>query len=473
MIMRKADFFPEHKTLLKAALFLVALVFLRGQGGAAAAKKAAAPPISVLADRVHYDNISGDIVAEGNVRVRQGDQLVTAERIEGNAKTKDVWSKGPAQFAGSPATALEGASAAYNYETGFGRIDGVTGKTGSQFIAADIVEIMPGKLEGQNALISRCDAVSHAKCQHITAKKVEIWPNDKMIAYDVDLYILGKKLLHRKRYVVSLRGGGDSNVPRLGYNNDDGFYIRHRIAYPLGKNLTVGGNVLLSSSTGARSRGWVEYTLENLRAEYAWGYVQDGDDDWLKQENNIRISYGNKLFKLPLRYRLWAERGLWKDSRKRSWHKDIGAYLSLNPIFFDRRRTFWLTLGGGYRKVSESYLSINADESRYDAGLHKVISPNFTVGVLYSDVKNLTDIFDYNRTDVAKSLTYTLDVKFDRLNKVTFLQQYDLSNNRVYKNRVTYTRKLHCWEAVIYYERERPLGGHYNNRLHLELNLAI
>ncbi|MDR2007169.1 MAG: hypothetical protein LBP78_08025, partial [Acidaminococcales bacterium] len=212
---------------------------------------------------------------------------------------------------------------------------------------------------------------------------------------------------------------------------------------------------------------------ENLHAEYSCGYVQDGDDDWLKQENNVRISYGNKLFKLPFSYSLWAERGLWKDSYKRSWHRDIGAYLSLNPVYFDRRRTLWLTLGGGYRKVDESYLNISVDESRYDAGLYKIISPNFTVGVLYSDVKNLTDIFDYNRTDVAKSLTYTFDIKIDRLNKITFLQQYDLANNRVYKNRITYTRKLHCWEAVLYYERERPLGGRYDNRMHLELNLAI
>ncbi|MDR2006546.1 MAG: hypothetical protein LBP78_04820, partial [Acidaminococcales bacterium] len=256
--MRKAIFPPEHKVLLAVTSFLAALFFLCGQGGAAAAgkgaQKEAAPPISVLADRVHYDNVSGDIVAEGNVRVRQGDRLVTAERVEGNARTKDVWTESPARFTDSlTATTLEGETAVYNYGTGRGRIDGVTGKTGSQFIAADEVEILPDKLEGQNALISRCDAVYHAKCQHITAKRVDIWPNDKMIAYDVDLYILGKKLLHRKRYVVSLKGGADSNVPRLGYNSGDGFYIRHRVAYPLGKNLTAGGNVFAASSIGARS----------------------------------------------------------------------------------------------------------------------------------------------------------------------------------------------------------------------------
>jgi LPS-assembly protein len=481
--MGKADSRLERKILIATAFFLAALFFFCGQREALAAAgkgakkgagKGAAPPVSVFADRVHYEGVHGDILAEGNVRVQQGDRLIVSERVEGNAETKDVWFKSAARFVDAlSATDLEGQSASYNYGTGNGRIDGATGKTGVQFITAEEVEILPGKLSGKNVSISRCDAVSHAKCQHIVAKRVDIWPNEKMIAYDVEMYILGKKVLSRKRYIVSLKGGADSNVPRLGYDSGDGAYIKHRLAYPLGENLTAGGDLFAASSAGGRSRAWVEYALAGLRAEYSWGYVEDGDGDWLKQENNVRVSYGNKLFKLPFSYRLWAERGLWKDSRKRSWHREIGAYLSLNKVYFDRRRTLWLALGGGYRKVDESYLAIGANESRYDVGLYKAISPNVMASVLYSDVKNLTDIFDYNRTDVAKSLLYTLDVKIDRLNKITFQQQYDLANNRVYKNRVAYTRKLHCWEVVVRYERERPLGGRYENRLHLELNLAV
>ena len=476
--LRKDSVMPHYKKLLLLGVFLISCSFFLPEDANAAKKKqkdnAGEAPISVLADYIHYDNATGEIFAEGNVRVLQNGQTLSAARIDGNVNTADIWTKVVTRFE-EPALGNDftGDSATYNYNSRTGHIDNVKGKSGTEYITADNIEIMPDKSVAQNVSMSRCNAENHVKCQHTTATRVDIWPNDRMIAYNANVYILGKKVYHQDRYVVSMGAGEDKFFPHIGYNNDDGAYISHTVAFPLGNKTTIGADLFAGSKAGGRTDGWIRHDERNFNIRYSYGYDQDDDDDWVKKENNISIKYHQKrLFKTPLSYRFWFERGLWKERSIRSWHSELGAYLSHDPIYLGSK-SFYFTMGTGYRKLKESYGDIDNDEFRYDFNLNKIFSAKFDVGVGYSVVDDYDNIFEYDSIDVTRSLTYFVNWSPTKQDKFTFWQQYDTERNRVYKNRITYTRRLHCWELVLGYERERYIDRKYDNKFKWEVHLAI
>lgn len=430
-------------------------------------------PISVFADYIHYDKETGDLFAEGNVRLVRGDQVVLADRVDGNVNSADIWTKVQTRFEqGSTNTNLVGDAANYNYEDRTGKIENISGTTSTQYVKAKDAEIFPEKMVVNNAMMSRCSA-NNTKCYHITAERIDIWPNDKIIAYNVKVYLLGKKLITRSRYIVSLNGEG-SEVPRVGYSNDNGLYLKYTLSYPIDYKTAVGVDLYAATKVGGRSTGWIRHTEKNLLLEYSYGYYEDDDSEWIKKENNIRVVYGNQqLFKLPLKYRFWFERGFWIGSGISSWHTEFGGYLSADTIYFGKSKSTWLSLGAGFRRLQESYNSIKENEYRYDIGLHKKISSKWEVGAVYSKVINNVSLFAYNRVDVPNSLTYSIKWQPDHLNKLEFLQQYDTEYNRVYKSRINYTRNLHCWDFILSFERERPMNGKYNNKIRFDIQLAI
>ena len=431
-------------------------------------------PITILAEYIHYDNVNGDIFAEGNVRIIRSDQTLTADRMDGNVNTGDIWTKTKTKFQEENSQSdFTGDSAEYNYNTKMGNIYNVKGKTGSQYVTFDSVELLPEKMVGQNAMISRCNAQEHAKCQHTTATRVDIWPNDRLIAYNANIYVLGKRIYHQDRYVSNIGADAKKQLPKIGYNNDYGVYLKYTMAYPFGSKVSLGADFLAATEMGGRTKAWLRYDERNYGLQYSYGYFEDTDHEWIKKENNIRADYYYKyLFNTPLKYKFWFERGKWKDRYKQSWHTEAGAYLTHDPLYLGSKSTY-VVFGAGYRKVKESFGNIDEDEYRYDAALHKIFSPKFSVSAVYSDVRNNADIFDYDSIDVDKSITYVISVQPDKRNKVSFLQQYDLERNRVYRNRIEYTRNLHCWEIVLSYERERRIDRSYDNKFNWEIHLGI
>ncbi len=466
----------KHKGIFLCAFFSLVFVLLFQTQIYAKENEndTAGKPVTILADYIHYDNQTGDIFAQGYVRIIQDDQIITGDRFDGNVKNQDVWTKQLVNFQqNATQTNVYGNSAEYNYKTKTGQVNTVYGKTGKQYITAEKVDILPDKLVADEATMSRCGAQTHVKCYHITAKKIDIWVNDKIIAYDVNVYILGKKMLYRDRYVVALTGE-NSNVPRIGWDSDDGLYIKYSYIYPLNKDFYIGANFTAATEVGGRTLGWFLYEGKNFNAKYSYGYEQDDDSNWIRKENNIKINYHTKpIFKTALNYRLWFERGFWVGNNKESWHTEAGIYINHNPIYFDGKKTLHMTLGTGYRKLKESYGNIDQDEFRYDVGLHKKISHKWSIGTNYSNVKNNVSLFEYNKVDVPESWIYYATWSPDDLNAVSLLQEYDTKNNRVYRNKIEYKRNLHCWDLTLYYERKNPINSKTENKVHWEISWAI
>ncbi len=470
----------ENKTKLLAGILLSLFILCCPVDVAEAAKKQKEEPVenlpvTIYADYVHYEESSGDLYAEGNVRVIQGGQVMLAQRIDGNVKTGDIWTRVKTEFR-EPATQTKFFSDKidYNYNSKTGQADNVTGKVRKENMQADKVDIYPDRMQGHNAMMTRCTAKG-TKCQHTVARRVDIWPApvNKLIAYDAKVYVLGMQIAHRTRYVTSL-GERDNQIPRIGYDNDYGYYVAQNYSFPIDYKTTVGVNMLAGTEIGGRSIGWANHQETNFRIRYSYGYTEDSDNHWIKKENNIRADYYYKrLFGLPWKYRLWFERGLWKDDKKQSWHKDIGIYFSRDPIYLSRGKSIWFNLGTGYQVVEESYRNTRQDIYRYDIGLTKRISPKWMVNGVYSNSSSTTTLFNYNAINVAESFSYTITWRPDNKNAFMFYQQRDVANDRVYMNKASYVRNLHCWDLYILYERERRVGQPHDNKFRWEMHLAI
>jgi len=152
-------------------------------------------------------------------------------------------------------------------------------------------------------------------------------------------------------------------------------------------------------------------------------------------------------------YAFSALYGKWSDSAKSSWHQDYNLYLAADPVKLSD--TLALKLGTGFRHVRESYDGSRNNIFRYDASLEKKWSPRLTTLAGYHYITDNRTLFDYNRDELGRQFDLGFMYKIDRMNSIGYLQTYDVANNRIYDQDVTWYRNLHCWEAKITYRIKR------------------
>jgi len=200
------------------------------------------------------------------------------------------------------------------------------------------------------------------------------------------------------------------------------------------------------------------YGAINRESNYSlgvvYGYFRDYDNRWIKKEPEFKLDFfSHRLGSLPVSYSFYALYGKWTDSVKSSWHQDYSLYFSGDAIKLGD--TLKLYLGTGVQHVRESYNGSNQNVFRYDASLYKTWSPRFTTWTAYHYTKNNQTLFEYNKNDLARQLDVGFNYKIDRMNTIGFVQTYDVTNNRIYDQDVTWYRNLHCWEATVTYRIKR------------------
>ena len=82
------------------------------------------------------------------------------------------------------------------------------GTNGDDLYKADIAHIYKDHVDlDQGASVTRCPAVEHPPCLEVRADHVVIYPNDKIIAYGVKVYLKGKHIYSRDRWINRLNDG--------------------------------------------------------------------------------------------------------------------------------------------------------------------------------------------------------------------------------------------------------------------------
>ena len=185
-------------------------------------------PISFTGDKAEYDSVSGDFYLSGNVVITQGREKLVTNYAQGNMKTGDVWLEQGGSIV-EPGSTLSGKWAHYNFNTKTGEIKEVGGTGDKDWYTAPHATIHPDKMVmDQGGTMSRCPAVEHTPCLSVTAKTFEIYPKQKMVAKDVQVFVKGKHVLSKDIWERDLTETNKTRIiPRIGYDgSDNGAFIK-------------------------------------------------------------------------------------------------------------------------------------------------------------------------------------------------------------------------------------------------------
>jgi len=442
------------KTTKIVAGLLVGLLLMAGPLPVQAAKKKKVKkppqPIEIVADEMYFSDKTGELFAKGNVVITQDKSKITASIMRGNDKQMEVWVDGQARLI-DPVTNVIGTKIRYNYGAQFGTMQDIKGKCGNDFITGKSIHFEEGKYTAYQASSTSCPAIGTPD-QRITARKIVIWPGDKMIAYDAKVWIKNFVIYSTPRYSRSLKED-DSEFPTFGYDDPDGFWIKQRLNYALNNKITAYVDLTYYGRAGFRPDFGLVDQEEDYTIRLIEGRFKDSDSRWIRKEPELRFEWHLKpLGKLPWKYYFTASYGKWTDENKSSWHQDYILYFARNPIYLDKQKTWTWSNGFGGELIRDSYNASSQNIIRFNTSLSKRLKPWLTVWTGFNFTSNNNSVFSYNNTNVTNEWVNGFHVQIDKKTGFSFYNSYDTQLNRTYENYFTLHRNLHCWNTTLQYQ---------------------
>ncbi|MEG1413321.1 MAG: OstA-like protein [Acidaminococcaceae bacterium] len=410
-------------------------------------------PITLYGDEVNYHKADGSFSATGNVRMMQGGQVLLTSKVEGNMQTGDVYLNEGGQLLENFSD-MHGEWVHYNFNTKNGELKKINGKSEEDFFKAPHGTIAAGVITlDEGASSTRCPAVVHDPCILFTADKIEIYPQDKMIAYDVKVYLKGKHIYSRDRIINKLDGSEDqSAIPRIGFESENGMRLTYQDNRMLSKKDVITSDLAYYSKAGWKPMFSYKHDERNFYFKLQTGNEEDSDNNWIKKSKNVILAYKpHHIGKLPVAYSLYFNRGLWEDDNQTSWHTEYGVYLNHDRINLDQKHSLFLDLGVGYKRVHEEVGDTTESTMLYNASLGKQFDAKWSSWLSYYRQNITNNIFNYDQPDMGREVQVGVGYEFDKKNKVIFLTRYDEGERSLYEYNLRYIHKFCCFNFELEY----------------------
>ena len=419
-------------------------------------------PVIVYGDNVVYHPETGDFTAKGKVRIYQGTQKLFTTLAEGNMKSGDLYlNQGGRMVDG--ATTTDSKWAHYNFTNKNGLVKDMKGKSAKDFYEAEEAVIYPDRMEmTKGGRTSSCPAVDHTKCLEVRADKVIMYPNDKIIAFGVKVYMKGKHIYSRDRWVNKLgQDSGNSLVPHIGYNKTHGVEITYDLRYPLGDKDVARAELKYYSKIGWRPMLSERHDERNFYVTIQNGHTEDSNNNWIKKERDVTIGYKSHKFnkKWPLNYSAYYNHGLWSDKNNKSWHTEYGVFMSHDPIKLTQgKRPLTLYLGVGHKWTKESITNYIDKTMLYSGTLRQSFVGGWNSWLGYYWQKTTNSVFAYSNPDMARELQFGVNKRFDDKNNLSWTVRYDEGKRSVYEYVWRYTHSFCCWRFMLEFRDKRYNG---------------
>ncbi|SDF72739.1 LptA/OstA family protein [Sporolituus thermophilus] len=450
-----------NKNKLLLGILALLLAFGSAAGGEAAAAKADKPaaqtqanlPIVIEADKLYFSDLTGDLYAQGNVQVTQGEDKLLAALVQGNTKQGEVWVDGQATFL-QPGTELIGRKSRYNYQQHTGSILKASGIIGKDRVKAENINILPDRYILNDSTVTRCPAV--VPDYHISARKIEIWPGEKMIVYDAKFWIKDKVIFSLPKYQKSLvNKETTTEFPRVGYSSENGFSIAQYLETPVLGEVAAFADLAYYSKRGFEPTYGLVTRQSGYTLQMTYGSEDNADHEWVDKEPDFALKFKPyRLGNTSLTANFSASAGKWSEGAVTGTRRSYNFYLANDPIKLSD--TLVLTLGGGYEKVFYGYNDTTNNIWRYDLKL--TAKPNNRLeawtGYSYNNQSSISP-YQYDRIDTPRELYGGFMYRIDRMNGFGLKLSYDVDVDRVKDLDYTWRRNLHCWEADITYRAKR------------------
>lgn len=422
-------------------------------------------PMAFEGDDLTYNEETGEFVAKGKVHAIQldGHQFDSPDGpVQGNLKTSDIEIPGESHMLqltpGQSRVILDGVNTVYNYRTKLGTMEAARGKVDHYYVTGKRFEFYPDRIVVYDGTATKCGAKKPD--YHESARKMTIYPEDKIVMEHASIWLKGACLYTRKRYVVDLKDEKQTpELPRVGYSRNDGAWISQDFSYPLLKNVNAYAHLYANTKSGFRSNGQIGWYNRHSRYELRYGNYEDGNDNWIKKKPSFIYKFSRPLGKTHLHYSLDWEFGRWykKTSDITSNHNYIGLTLSRDPIF----------LGGGwyispsitYSITKESYDHSTVKGLSWGISTVKEFDSRWAMYATYSYNKNNTknNLFSYDLESFARKFTTGVSFRASDKDRFVIGVAYDLDNGEFNFSKMDYYwfHDLHCSQLIIQYKHYR------------------
>ncbi len=196
-------------------------------------------PITVNGDNVEYSTDNKEVTAQGNVSINYKNSKLTCEKIAVNTETKEAVATGNIRLEDQKGI-IEGESVKYNLQNKTGTINGAAFRSSPYFgRSKELDRVSESEFVVKRGYVSSC-SYDHPHYR-MKAKKVNFFPNDKMIIKDV-VFSAGQHkqvpFLYLPKYRQSLKDPFMHVQLMPGHRKDWGYYMLSGWRYNLAENIS-------------------------------------------------------------------------------------------------------------------------------------------------------------------------------------------------------------------------------------------
>lgn len=417
-------------------------------------------PLIVKADRMMYNQTTGDMEAKGSVDITHMQDRYETERIYGNSQSQQYVIPEAVKWT-TPGTEMTASSGTYDGGTAVAHFDGISGwSEGTYYFEGESAEFDRNANVGlvQKGYFTTKHAVAKVPDYRIEADTIDIYPNDHYTAHNASLFIKNTRLISLPSYSGSLKNGVSmwSLIPRPAYDSDNGFGLRSRFRAPIGgAESDLYFNMSLAWYTKAGFKPDIGFEYETAPGVFRLRYVKEEstlNDDHVWVEKKPSFSFDSRHFYIPgtdFYVGAGGEIGEWKQGHIEGSHKMWDVYISHTPITLGPHLTFdWRA---GFRKDYYGYNDAIRRNQYYSVGL----TGNYGIWrswIRYTDndLKGKTP-YHYDTYDMDKPLTVGARVQLTKLDALSVSYSIDTIDGHLEHRDYTYYRDMHSFYGWITY----------------------
>jgi len=207
-------------------LILVLGLCASGDWGRAAVDREPAPgTVEAVADQLEYSKKDNKIIAKGNVVISYQNVKLTADYAEVETEAKKAYARGHVLLLRGERLSAKGEEAYYDFGNDRGQFPDGQSVEWPWFAQGKVVEqLSKDKLKLEDASVTTCDRANPH--YQIRAKHVTVHTGDKIVARNITLHVLGRKVFWWPYLVIPLQEIPESPFQvQPGYSSEDGAYV--------------------------------------------------------------------------------------------------------------------------------------------------------------------------------------------------------------------------------------------------------
>ncbi len=193
-------------------------------------------PVEIYGDYLEYRTKAEQIVTKGKAYIAYQDMKISAENIQANTKTEDIFAQGKVDFwKGYDQTT--GDFLVYNMKSGEGWMRDAEIRKNRNYFRAKDVYVSPRYSVANEIMQTTCDNEDHPHYR-ITSKKIETYPGKSMTIEDLRVKWKSKTLYHRGRDYSEFKDRQKFFHTRQGTSAIDGIYFKFNTDLMVNEQIT-------------------------------------------------------------------------------------------------------------------------------------------------------------------------------------------------------------------------------------------